>query len=85
MKVGGLGNITHGAGKGNGGTECVDGVTRSSRCTTDLKSIRNRVQAWYTMLPRPLAEAKNTVEHNIAARERAHPVHMKITLFVYLP
>jgi len=31
---------------------------------------------------RPLAEAKNTVEHNIAAQERAHSVHMKITLFV---
>ena len=31
---------------------------------------------------RPLAEAKNTVEHSIAAQERAHYVHMKITLFV---
>ena len=34
------------------------------------------------MSVRPLAEAKNTVEHNIAAQERAHSVHMKITLFV---
>ena len=34
------------------------------------------------MLPRSLSEAKNTVEHDIAARERAHSVHMKITLFV---
>ena len=48
---------------------------------TDLKSVRCRVQAWYMMSLRPLAEAKNTVEHNIAAQERAHSVHMKITLF----
>jgi len=34
------------------------------------------------MLLRPLAEAKNTIEHNIASQERAHSVHMKITLFV---
>ena len=51
---------------------------------TDLKSVRNRVQAWYTMLPRSLSEAKNTVEHDIAARERAHSVHMKIILPDYL-
>ena len=37
------------------------------------------------MLPRPLAEAKNTVDHNIAALERAQDVHMKIILFVFLP
>jgi len=76
------GNITHGARKGNSGTGCVDGVARSSRGITDLKSVRSRVQAWYMMSLRPLAEAKNTVEHNIAAQERAHSVHMKITLFV---
>jgi len=46
---------------------------------------RNRVQACYKMLLRPLAEAKNTIEHNIAAQERAHSVHMKITLFVSAP
>ena len=34
------------------------------------------------MLPRQLAEAKNTIEHNMAAQERAHSVHMTITLFV---
>jgi len=50
-----------------------------------LKSVRSRVQAWYMMSLRPLAEAKNTVEHNIAAQERAHSVHMKITLFVSAP
>jgi len=60
------------------------GLPEALRGITDLKSVRNRVQAWYTMLPRPLAEDKNTVEHNIAARKRAHPVHMKITLFVFL-
>jgi len=26
------------------------------------------------MLPRPLAEAKNTIEHNMAAQEPAHSV-----------
>ena len=46
---------------------------------------RNRVQACYKMLLRPLAEAKNTIEHNITAQERAHSVHMKITLFVSAP
>ena len=51
------------------------GLPEALRGITDLKSIRNRVQAWYTMLPRPLAEAKNTVEHKIAARERAHENH----------
>ena len=47
-----------------------------TRGITDLKSVRNRVQAWYTMLNSPLVEAKNTVEHDIAARERAHRVHI---------
>ena len=46
---------------------------------------RNRVQASYKMLLRPLAEAKNTIEHNIAAQERAHSFHTKITLFVSAP
>ena len=53
-----------------------------TRGITDLKSVRNRVQAWYTMLPSPLVEAKNTAEHNIAPQECAHSVHMKFTLFV---
>ena len=58
------------------------GLPEALRGITDLKSVRNRVQAWYTMLLRPPEEAKNTIEHNIAAQERAHSVHMKITLFV---
>ena len=61
------------------------GLPEALRGITDLKSVRNRVQAWYTMLLHPLAEAKNTVEHNIAARERAHSVHMKITLAISAP
>ena len=61
------------------------GLPEALRGITDLKSVRNRVQAWYTMLPRSLSEAKNTVEHDIAARERAHSVHMKIILPVRPP
>ena len=52
------------------------GLPEALRGITDLESVRNRVQAWYTMLPSPLVEATNTIEHNIAARERAHPVHI---------
>jgi len=45
--VGDKGNITHGAGKGNGRTGCVDGVARSSRGTTDLKSVAIRTNAFF--------------------------------------
>ena len=61
------------------------GLPEALRGITDLKSVRSRVQAWYMMSLRPLAEAKNTVEHNIAAQERAHSVHMKIILPVRPP